>query len=82
MSLDDERRFIPARAGNIRRSRGKRVTTSVHPRAGGEHILHSVGDSGFVGSSPRGRGTYSPSEDENYGFRFIPARAGNMRTST
>ena len=30
---------------------------SVHPRAGGEHLLVQVGSAYFIGSSPRGRGT-------------------------
>ena len=50
-------RFIPARAGNTRFRRVSGRSGSVHPRAGGEHILMIARDRLSIGSSPRGRGT-------------------------
>ena len=71
------RRFIPARAGNTPAPRSMPRSTTVHPRAGGEHLGTGQGCEPVLGSSPRGRGT--PSGDSApIGFtRFIPARAGN-----
>ena len=55
--------------------------TTVHPRAGGEHVNARIGASTTVGSSPRGRGTQLPGRLPGAGGRFIPARAGNTATS-
>ncbi len=72
-------RFIPAPAGNGRRSMQKRIHQPVYPRACGERIRHPSGETGTVGLSPRLRGT-----EYVYAYvcilcRFIPAPAGNGR---
>ena len=72
-------RFIPARAGNTTPSASSARRATVHPRAGGEHVVLDLERLRSIGSSPRGRGTPS-----RHGFRirqnrFIPARAGNTR---
>ena len=56
-----EHRFIPARAGNTRRARGRPDRNPVHPRSRGEHVdgvrvVHRAN-----GSSPLARGTPAPS---------------------
>ena len=73
-----ERRFIPARAGNIRARCDRRCRSSVHPRAGGEHLRAPFMAELRFGSSPRGRGTLQRGPWPEAGPRFIPARAGNM----
>ena len=73
-------RFIPARAGNTGALTGVRFTSSVHPRAGGEHFARQSACLAQYGSSPRGRGTPVALEVEVVLARFIPARAGNTTT--
>ena len=70
-------RFIPAPAGNTSGATNWRPTSSVHPRACGEHpgLTFLGGDLG--GSSPRLRGTRLVAEDLPPLQRFIPAPAGN-----
>jgi len=72
-----ERRFIPARAGNSSAARPAPRDLPVHPRACGEQLpmLNVTGDA--RGSSPRVRGTAAERNKRNPGPRFIPARAGN-----
>ena len=72
-------RFIPARAGNTPRSPTCTITSTVHPRAGGEHVLGISRAHGHAGSSPRGRGTHVAAHAVRVVGRFIPARAGNTR---
>ena len=71
-------RFIPALAGNIAFSFSIRASSSVHPRACGEHI--SSHGCFFVtgGSSPRLRGTFMALQIAAPSYRFIPALAGNI----
>ncbi len=71
------RRFIPAPAGNTQAAQHVVAYETVHPRACGEHSVASVQTNGWVGSSPRLRGT--PVQDADHGLdgRFIPAPAGN-----
>ena len=71
------RRSIPARAGNTMRSgpRGRRST--VHPRAGGEHMRLPAVVVTIAGPSPRGRGTREFAIAVSESRRSIPARAGN-----
>ena len=71
-------RFIPALAGNIRDSTFFLSTSTVHPRAGGEHGSAAIRRCISVGSSPRWRGTSSGHLDSPSAHRFIPALAGNM----
>ena len=78
--LGGRQRFIPARAGNTTAPRVVRVSSTVHPRAGGEH-LHEAGVLAlFGGSSPRGRGNTAHTAANKRVCRFIPARAGNTHT--
>ena len=50
-------RFIPAHAGNTPAPRWGAGSTTVHPRARGEHGEKQVGRVAAIGSSPRTRGT-------------------------
>ena len=76
------RRFIPACAGNTRRSTSEASLQPVHPRVRGEHQIRAARTSPTIGSSPRARGT--PGRDRRPASvdRFIPACAGNTRRST
>ena len=74
-------RFIPAWAGNTPRSFLKTCPPTVHPRVGGEHYGHLLGDRIWGGSSPRGRGTPSIVGHKAGEYRFIPAWAGNTSLS-
>ncbi len=76
------RRFIPARAGNTTLTSVRRVVTSVHPRACGEHTVVAVQLSHPGGSSPRVRGTLQRRRPRAQHLRFIPARAGNTAAPT
>ena len=77
LSLVLSLRFIPACAGNARRSISAFHSPSVHPRVRGERdILHAV-DVDLDGSSPRARGTRSGRSSDAPRGRFIPACAGN-----
>ena len=75
-------RFIPARAGNTVRSRMAQSTSSVHPRACGEHKTWARKRTTCPGSSPRVRGTLFEPHVGRLGKRFIPARAGNTAMAT
>ena len=79
VALDDPslERFIPARAGNTAASRSRPDRSSVHPRAGGEHMMSAASMVVLAGSSPRGRGTHRIAKPGYVHVRFIPARAGN-----
>ena len=52
-------RFIPAGAGNTRRSSQRCITVAVHPRRRGEHRVSPRTFLGRAGSSPQARGTPS-----------------------
>ena len=73
-------RFIPACAGNSRRSRGRLRSASVHPRVRGEQASNSGVLRLSAGSSPRARGTGLDRIGVVGQFRFIPACAGNSRS--
>ena len=79
--LDAVCRFIPARAGNIDIPRRSRAPRSVHPRTCGEHRIHKTFCKHCIGSSPHVRGTSGGSRLPLAKSRFIPARAGNIRSS-
>ena len=70
-------RFIPARAGNTRRSPCAAWSPPVHPRSRGEHQGRPTHHSHVSGSSPLARGTRVLEAQRACEARFIPARAGN-----
>ena len=70
-------RFIPARAGNSKRSGTASSAQAVHPRACGELPSSLEPVNPWGGSSPRVRGTHGQREYARDASRFIPARAGN-----
>ena len=72
-------RFIPARAGNTRRTILSDPICTVHPRSRGEHVLPAMVRALEDGSSPLARGTRCIQSGCPPGGRFIPARAGNTR---
>ncbi len=74
-------RFIPARAGNSSWPSQRSCRYPVHPRACGEQA--DLADHGHVpdGSSPRVRGTVVAVPVVHRHVRFIPARAGNRRST-
>ena len=76
------RRFIPARAGNTRAATSPRAACTVHPRSRGEHEAAARVGQGVGGSSPLARGTRWRRPARQRWSRFIPARAGNTRSST
>ena len=74
-------RFIPAGAGNTRGLCGGKREKSVHPRGRGEHQGPSANPDPKDGSSPRARGTPPAAVVHRVRIRFIPAGAGNTRSS-
>ena len=70
-------RFIPACAGNTRRSSQVVATLTVHPRVRGEHGPGGTDKALVAGSSPRARGTLYMTGNLFALVRFIPACAGN-----
>jgi len=73
-------RFIPAGAGNTKRSAPRWLWLSVHPRWRGEHPLALADVHVGRGSSPLARGTPRRCSRCGEGSRFIPAGAGNTQT--
>ena len=71
-------RLIPARAGNIVHRGHRSPRHSAHPRSRGEHTMGAEEVNRERGSSPLARGTFPFSLGVLYGFRLIPARAGNI----
>ncbi len=74
---DYQLRFIPAHAGNTHHRRSPSCTSSVHPRACGEHNYAYHDNRNLAGSSPRMRGTQINGPRNTSARRFIPAHAGN-----
>ena len=74
-------RFIPAHAGNTRRSFYQSTLWAVHPRPRGEHCGPNVSITRLPGSSPPTRGTLWPQCQYYPPARFIPAHAGNTSAS-
>ncbi len=72
-----ERRIIPACAGNARRVRSCRTTSTDHPRMRGERYKSESDIIAAFGSSPHARGTPVGASGECDRFRIIPACAGN-----
>ena len=75
------RRFIPACAGNTGNLSRGLPSFPVHPRVRGEHSLHYSQASFGGGSSPRARGTRNLIYRQSTNLRFIPACAGNTKTT-
>ena len=75
-------RFIPACAGNTRVSPRRVRRTAVHPRVCGEHPLQRREAVLQRGSSPRVRGTRDVEWWDDAASDFIPACAGNTRSTT
>ena len=74
-------RFIPARAGNAISTRHPADVVSVHPRTRGERTPRETRSSIADGSSPHARGTLGCFITYLYQGRFIPARAGNAKST-
>ncbi len=77
--FNEDRRIIPARAGNTCWRTTAPTGSSDHPRAGGEHRAPGGSVYSPIGSSPRGRGTQSRIGGDFLRRRIIPARAGNTK---
>ena len=75
--IEDQVRFIPARAGNTAGAGSPTAPRPVHPRSRGEHPPPSAASSHRHGSSPLARGTPAHAAPADLDARFIPARAGN-----
>ena len=75
-------RFIPAGAGNTRKSFVYSLPTPVHPRRCGEHRSDFRVFSSANGSSPQVRGTRFHVTVSHLLIRFIPAGAGNTSLLT
>ena len=73
-------RFIPARAGNTRRTAPRSCWPAVHPRSRGEHGDRYRHIDRYTGSSPLARGTRGGARLDGAAHGFIPARAGNTAT--
>ena len=80
--LDEQHRFIPARAGNTSAARTTARPSAVHPRSRGEHPSSLPTSSPGSGSSPLARGTRPGGQRRWRAHRFIPARAGNTACCT
>ena len=76
-----ENRFIPAYAGNARCLCSQRTPAPVHPRIRGERRVRRPAADLCGGSSPHTRGTPRPRTRCTMAFRFIPAYAGNARST-
>ena len=74
-------RFIPAPAGNTPEQCIFCGLIAVHPRTCGEHSGVVVYAAAWIGSSPHLRGTQSANQYHASSTRFIPAPAGNTKSS-
>ena len=81
LSLVQICRFIPAHAGNTAGYTYNVLLNTVHPRTRGEHSAGLFSVSQKAGSSPHTRGTRWPAHAVPWSSRFIPAHAGNTRSS-
>ncbi|VDZ74591.1 Domain of uncharacterised function (DUF2825) [Atlantibacter hermannii] len=70
-------RFIPAGAGNTRRSCRRLQGVAVYPRWRGEHHFSPANVAFWRGLSPLARGTLAFNTGLRSSERFIPAGAGN-----
>ena len=74
-------RFIPARAGNVPAPTVLGFGSTVQPRSCGERSLRHKDPVIIPGSSPLVRGTSAQHAVLLHLLRFIPARAGNVKSS-
>ena len=81
IGMESCHRFIPARAGNTCEPQPMDYPSAVHPRSRGEHVDLGVIRHPVDGSSPLARGTRRGRATPTPELRFIPARAGNTRSS-
>ena len=79
--MPEKRRFIPAGAGNTSAHSRYFSFTPVYPRWRGEHFRLCASSVISVGLSPLARGTRCLSALPQPPARFIPAGAGNTRSS-
>ena len=79
--LIQDRRFIPARAGNRCSSPSRFASQKVHPRSCGEQPQAEQLHRTVAGSSPLVRGTAKGYDMADQSTRFIPARAGNRKSA-
>ena len=77
LGAEEERRYIPAHAGNSLAEEPGPVHQPVHPRARGELVRLAARFPRYVGTSPRTRGTLSGAPPRGDRARYIPAHAGN-----
>ena len=75
---NEEKRFIPACAGNMALPCSPPISKTVHPRLRGEHIALISALNRSCGSSPPARGTFRLHVLCSIRRGFIPACAGNM----
>ena len=73
-------RSIPACAGNTSSLCASIAESTVHPRMRGEHFQRGQAVECHYGPSPHARGTRSSVQDAAWGWRSIPACAGNTAT--
>ena len=76
-----ENRFIPACAGNAGWPSAAVTRRTVHPRMRGDRLTQPGATRMVFGSSPHARGTPQQHHTEALPLRFIPACAGNARSS-
>ena len=74
-------RFIPAYAGNASNKITDPHHRSVHPRMRGERLCAYQENRSMIGSSPHARGTRRNGGASRLFARFIPACAGNARST-
>ena len=70
-------RLIPTYAGNTTRSKQLNHSNKAHPHVCGEHSVWFAALRGWLGSSPRMRGTRRPRTIRSGRPRLIPTYAGN-----
>ena len=75
--LREQKRFIPAGAGNSTQWQPSRPVLAVYPRWRGELCIKTSVKNFAVGLSPLARGTRTRDAPRFVGTRFIPAGAGN-----
>ena len=75
----ENRRFIPAGAGNTNKKITRILFLTVYPRWRGEHTDFQFSGHGVTGLSPLTRGTPAELPADIVASRFIPAGAGNTR---